>query len=307
MITDKSLLSTKCPLCGRDSFKILYKSTLTKKDFNPKVIQVNLKNTLSNYKKHARIVRCSQCNLVYTNPMENFSQLLKGYEEVVDEEYLKTEKYRKILSKQHLKIIEKYIKNGKMLDVGSFAGYFLELAKKEGWDIYGIEPSKWASLIAKKRGVKLIGQDILSIEMKKNYFDVVTMWDVIEHLPQPHRVLSNIYSVLKPGGLIVIGTPDIESLFAKSLGSNCPHLLRMHIILYSPKTLDMLLQRHGFRIIDKSYYGRTFPVWYLIDRLQIKNYMIKKVFTVIKKISFLSNFSITVNFHDSLRLVAQKL
>src|SRR5438552_4028706 len=94
----KRLYPINCHLCDGNNYKVLYKSTLVEKDFDPKIIASDMKNTLGNYKKHSRIVQCLSCGLVYTNPMEDFMQLLKGYTDVVDEEYLLMEKYRKILS-----------------------------------------------------------------------------------------------------------------------------------------------------------------------------------------------------------------
>src|SRR3990172_401278 len=98
----KMLLKVRCHLCGADEYKILFPSTLVKNDFNPSIIKDDLKNTLGNYKKHSRIVKCEICGFIYTNPMEDIDKLLKGYRDVIDPEYLKTEKYRKILSLEHL-------------------------------------------------------------------------------------------------------------------------------------------------------------------------------------------------------------
>jgi transcription elongation factor Elf1 len=108
MMKNKYLQKIACPLCGKNSYKILFASTLNEDDFDPEIIKLDLKNTLDDYKKHSRIVKCVSCGLVYTNPMENFSQLLKGYKDVVDKEYLNTEKNLKIISQQNLDKIAKH-------------------------------------------------------------------------------------------------------------------------------------------------------------------------------------------------------
>lgn len=303
---NEKLKLINCPLCGVNNFKIKYQSTLTKKDFDPKNVQSDLKNTLTNYKKHSRIVKCKSCDLVYVNPGENINKLLKGYENVIDEEYLETEKYRKILSENYLKNIKEFKNTGKMLDVGCFAGFFLEIAKKNGFDIYGIEPSIWASELAKKRKVKIISKSIEDINLPVNNFDVITFWDVIEHLHDPKTAIKKSYNSLKYDGIIALGTPDIESLVAKILGKNNPYLLRMHLIFFSKKTLKKMLEDSGFRVIKIYSYGRVFPLKYLFDRLEV-NWKIYKLFKkLINSNSKIANFTIHMNLRDSFVIIAKK-
>lgn len=297
----------KCPLCKSADYSILYKSTLTKRDFRPDVIVKNLKNTLDDYRKHGQIVKCRGCTLVYVNPQEDILALMKGYEQVIDKDYLETESYRKILSKQHLQTVEKYMKKGKMLDVGCFVGFFLQLAKNNGWEVYGVEPSSWAIKEAKKRKIRIIGKVIDDIRTKKYFFDVITLWDVIEHLPNPHSTLTNIHALLKKGGIIALGTPNIESLFyAKVLRGNCPFLVRMHVILYSPQTLSLLLNKYGFEVIEVQPYSRTFPVYYLLERIRINNRLFNTCKRILKKITFLMNLQITLPFNESFVMIARK-
>lgn len=302
----KNINFVKCHLCGLDNYKILFQSTLDKSDFNPKVITEDLKNTLGNYKKHSRIVKCKECGLVYTNPMENPDSLLKGYEDVIDQEYLDTEKYRKLLLLEHLKHIEAFKTKGKMLDIGCFAGYFLELAKQKGWDVYGIEPSNWARNVAKKRKVKIISESIDNAKLSDKTYDVITMWDVIEHLPNPRQVLKKCYDSLDDKGIIALGTPNIECLVAKIMGSNYPYILRMHHLFYSPKTLSLMLDSVGFKTIKVYNYGRIYPVSYILDRLQIDNKLFGQFKKIVNTQPWLANRTINLNIGDSFVIIAKK-
>lgn len=296
----------KCPLCNSSASVLLYPSTLAKDDFNFQKIKDNLKNTLDDYHKHAQIVRCGSCSLVYTNPMEDMKTILKGYGEVVDEGYLTTEKYRKLLSLKHLSAVEKVKKKGKILDIGCFAGFFLELAKEKGWEAYGIEPSAWAANIAKKRGITIAGKDIDTAKLQPEFFDVVTMWDVIEHLPNPQEVIKIIHKTLKKDGIVAFGTPNIESVFAKILKGNYPYLIRMHIILYSPKTLKKLFEENGFKVIHTSTYGRTYPVGYIFDRIKINNPIFRYVKNKIVSYKKIADTTIHLNLRDEFTIIAQK-
>lgn len=297
----------KCPLCKTASYKILYPSTLTKEDFYHEAIKNDMKNTLDDYHKHAQIVKCTNCKLVYTNPMEDMKKILTGYGDVIDEEYLQTEKYRKLLSLKHLSSIEKFKQKGTLLDIGCFAGFFLELAKKKGWQTYGLEPSKWATEIAKKRGVKIVGRDIDTAKLKTEFFDAVTMWDVIEHLPNPQDVIKTIHQALKKDGIVAFGTPNIDSILAKILRANYPYLIRMHIVLYSPQTLKKLFEENGFKVIYTGTYGRIYPLEYILDRIKIKNpafQFIKKHLLSYKKIA---NLTINLNLRDEFIMIARKI
>lgn len=303
----KNVFLINCPLCfAKENYRVLYQSTLEKKDFTPFAIRNHLKNTLGDYRKHGRIVKCNNCNLVYVNPLEDALSLFKGYKEVVDYEYLKMERYRKILLTNHLRTVEEFKKPGKLLDVGCFTGFFLELAQEQGWETWGIEPSIWAKIQAKKRGIRIIGEDIGNIGLKKSFFDTVTLWDVIEHLPYPKKTLKNIRSCLKNKGVLAIGTPNIESFVAKILKGKFPFLGRMHLMLYSPKTLKRLLQQSGFDILCVKSYGRIYPLYYILERLKINNPLYNKFEGFIKSKKSIANLPINLNIGDSFVMVARK-
>ncbi len=295
-----------CPLCKRNNYRVLYSSTLTKDDFDVTVLKNHLKNTLDDYTKHGQIVRCKNCSLVYTNPIEDLSYILEGYKEVVDQEYLKTEKFRKLLLLDHLNTVEKFKKREKILDVGCFAGFFLELAKERGWKTFGIEPSTWASTIAKKKGAEILGIDIETTKLPSNFFDAVTLWDVIEHLAHPNNVIKILHRSLKKGGVVALATPNIDSLLAKILGSRYPFLIRMHLILYSPKTLRRLLETHGFQVIYTGSYSRVFPIYYILDRIQVNNNTFQKFKKYIISIPKIAKYPIRLTLGDTFIMVAKK-
>lgn len=288
-------MTIKCPICKGKEYRVLFPSTLTKEDFKPEIVREHLKNSLGDYKKHSQIVKCAECELVYVNPQEDIRSLERGYKEVKDEEYLETEKFRKIVLQKRLSLLEKFKKRGRLLDVGCFAGYFLELAKASGWEVYGIEPSRWAVKIANKRGLTILGSAIETTRLKDSFFDAVVLLDVLEHLPNPSKALIIIKKALKPKGILAIATPNIESLFAKVLGGRNPYLARMHVVFYSPKTLAKLLRSHDFEVIYQSTYARVFPLWYILKRIGINNRLFR-----------LFEFPISLDFKDAFVMIAKK-
>lgn len=295
-----------CPVCGKKNYKVLYTSNLKQEDFSHEVIVENFKNSISNFTKHGQIVKCNYCDIVYVNPIERVKYYISGYEEVVDTEYLRTEKFRKILSQKHLNKVEEFKKRGEILDVGCFAGFFLELARQRGWEIYGIEPSTWARSFAKKKGIKLVGKTIEDAKLPSNYFDTITMWDVIEHLSQPKIAIKKLYKTLKPDGVIAVGTPDVESFMFKMLREHHPYFIRMHLVLFSPKTLSNLLTKNGFRVLKVYKYGRTYPIYYILKRLETKFPFMKYIDWPLK-LKLFSIFSVTLNVRDEFTIIAKKI
>lgn len=143
---------------------------------------------------------------------------------------------------------------GKLLDVGCATGIFLDCARKTGWDVKGIEVSKWASERARYRLhldvlTRTIGDAVKNNWVKNNSFDVVTLWDTIEHLQDPTSVLMEVNSVLKEGGLLFIETLNIDSAIAKEQGKEW-HFFRppKHLVYYSEKTLKEFLEKTGFTL-----------------------------------------------------------
>jgi len=294
-----------CPLCSSTKKKILFKSTLQSKDRNEDVIKNDLKNTLTGIKKHARLVQCLKCKVVYTNPRENLQDFMSGYESVEDPDYLRTKKYRMSLISKHVNKIKGHIKKGDLLDVGCFCGFFLDLASKKGFNVAGIEPSRWASEIVIKMGYPIYGSTLDDISNKK--FDVITMWDVIEHLPDPLGEILKVRKNLKKNGIIAVSTPDIENFLVKLLGDRHPFFVRMHITLFTPKNLNLLLTIAGFEILETYFYKREYPISYYLERLSENLPALK---SIPKRLSTIKAFQkITISFlpNDEFTIIARKV
>ena len=87
-------------------------------------------------------------------------------------------------------------------------------------------------------------------------YDVVTMWDVIEHLPDPASTLRAVHSALRPGGVFAVTTMDVEALFPRVAGRFWPWYMQMHLVYFSRRTLGELLRRCGFEVVEVSRHRR---------------------------------------------------
>ena len=255
-----------CNLCGSTDTRLRFASTLID-DVVPRSPEA-FRCTHSRYGRHHTIVKCRQCGLVYTNPRLDGAQILDSYVAVEDPLYLEEREGRVLTFERHLRPLEK-IKPppGRLLDVGAYTGVFVEIAARHGWDAWGVEPSHWAVGEARARGLQMLEGTLDSAELQSDAFDVVTMWDVIEHLTDPFRELQNAHRVLKPGGLLVVHTMDIDSLFARIMRSRWPWLMEMHIYFFSHRTLRAMLEKARFRTLGSKAQGRYLRLGYFATRV----------------------------------------
>ena len=100
-----------------------------------------------------------------------------------------------------------------------------------------------------------------------NSFDAITLWDVLEHMADPIAVLKKAARLLRPGGILALNVPNIESLIAKLMGSRWPLLLTEHLYYFSPSSLRLLLERSGFSVAGFHLHPVYFSVGYLLHRL----------------------------------------
>jgi SAM-dependent methyltransferase len=140
---------------------------------------------------------------------------------------------------------------GRVLDVGCGAGDYLALLKRAGWDPVGIDFDEKALDMARLRGIDARAGDLVSAAFPHDSFDAVTMMNVIEHLPEPAAVFAECRRILRPGGRLVMMTPNIEALGHRAFGPDWRGLeIPRHLFLYSARTLRAFARRAGFRRVE---------------------------------------------------------
>lgn len=144
----------------------------------------------------------------------------------------------------------RYRLHNRLLDVGFGAGANLHAADKLGWESYGIETSTLAVENGKRAGLaRVIRADFLAAPFSEEFFDVIVMGGVIEHLPAPLPFLNQASKLLRPGGLLYVTTPSGVGISARVLGTEWTVVSPPeHLQLFSPKSLSLVLARHGFAI-----------------------------------------------------------
>lgn len=202
---------------------------------------------------------CNNCKVTFIAPKPNYPHVyinnLSKYNS------LKTEKAyflkKDVLTTRAINsvtILSQYKTTGHLLDIGCSYGFYLKIFKEFGYITEGIDISKKAVNYAlKKYNLRVYKKDFRTFRFSKKRYDIITLFDILEHLPNPRKTLSKINKLLKKNGIIIIQTPNIRSIIAKITGVNWFWLVTpQHIFLYSIKSLIILLESEKFKILHIS-------------------------------------------------------
>ena len=297
-------VAVHCPLCGANDYRVKIEDTMGTRIADPRV---HYTCTSSAFGEHGRIVQCRSCNLVYMNPRPHHEAVVENYGDVEDQGYIEEEQGRFETFAENLKIIQRYRPDGHLLDVGCHVGTFLTIAEQAGYEVAGVEPSRWGSEIARTRinGPVRCGA-IEDAPLPEGGYDVITLWDVIEHLPDPALDIRAIYSALRPGGIFAVSTMDIEALFARVTGKRWPWYMQMHLVYFSRQTLPEMLRREGFQICEVSTHVRRVRLSYLASRLDAYAPAVGRIASRVLKRVGLGERTVGVSFGDIFTVIAKK-
>lgn len=300
------MIDVTCNLCGQDDYVVRFPATMQPQE-QIKVDAFSCTNP--GYGHHAQIVQCKHCGYVYANPRWSGAEILQAYTAVTDETYVQERAGRELTFRKHLHALEKRVgkANGRsLLDVGAYIGVFVETAAAAGWQACGVEPSEWAASMAQQHGLQVIHGTQDTPELVDKQFNVVTMWDVIEHVADPSGEIGKAYQLLKPGGWLVIHTMDIDSLMAKLMKGRWPWLMDMHIHYFSQKTLQQMLEKNGFEVISSGADGRYLRLNYLISRVEALNRPLGRLAGWLVNGLRLGQIAVPLNFGDLFTVYAKR-
>lgn len=174
-----------------------------------------------------KVAKCQKCGFLFTNPVPAIQEIGKYYESDVYVSHSNTKKglknyiyhlVRNFTLQRKIDLVQRYVGVGKLLDIGSGAGYFLNKANETGFDTMGLEPSDEVREGAKSE----FGLDIRNIDelhsLKSESFDAITLWHVLEHVYDLNKDVQKMIDVLKPNGVLIVAVPNPNSWDARFYG-----------------------------------------------------------------------------------------
>lgn len=264
------------------------------------------------------LYKCADCALIFVSPLprEDGAIYDEKYFCGTDKQfgyidYDKDKESMKSVFLKYLKIIAgnfERVQGKKLLDIGAATGFFVRLARDFGFDAEGIEISKWAAEEGKKKGLKIQHGTIDTMQFLENSFDVITLFDVLEHISDPDCFLEKIFFILKQDGVLIINTPDAKTVWARILGKRWQALVPPeHLFLYNKNNIQKLLNKHNFKIIKIKTIGKSFTLSYIFH---ILNNSFK--FSLFQKLSiffnrnFFNKITVPLNTRDNMFIAARK-
>lgn len=218
------------------------------------------------------ILQCKECHLVTTknNKFVDYSSYHR------DEEYFAEEKLFRNIFQKRFNTIKTFKKSGRVLDIGASHGVMLDIFAQDGWETFGVEPSRSAER-AKSNGHTIYQTSFEKAKLKNNFFDVVILNHTLEHVNNPAVVLKKVKSVLNPGGIVYIDVPNFDSFSRKFAGSSWKYLLpKEHVFHFTPKTLNSVASNSGLKVIWESTWSGIFDVANPVQMLWYKLTNFKK-------------------------------
>lgn len=237
------MFNSFCPLCGHQGSRLVTRE------------------------REWDIVECLSCTFVFVTPFPKDQFLYLHYQEYLPTDEISIAHWRAMMSgifRRSLDIIERESNNpkGVLLDIGCGYGFFLEAARKRGWRVSGIELCEHARNYAKSKSLEVEAANLFECRYSDAVFDVVTLFYVLEHLPEPLRYLREINRILKPGGLLLVRVPHTTPLVKafKIFGiRNQLYDAPSHLSDFSPRTITYALEKTGFDNIHTFPGGYTRP------------------------------------------------
>jgi SAM-dependent methyltransferase len=185
-------------------------------------------------------------------------------------DYLAEEQNHRSNAAARLSLIQDYQQAGRLLDVGCAAGYFLDEARRNGWRVEGVELSPQMA----EHASGVLGLDVHTgffdeVDLEPGAFDLVTMWDYIEHSIDPRADLESAAELLRPGGVLAVATGDVASMAARVSGRRW-HLLtpRHHNFFFTRSSLEGAFRRAGFEVLATKHASSLYSVGYLVHKLR---------------------------------------
>jgi len=247
------------------------------------------------------IVRCADCGMVML-PLHHAPGV--RYADAADPYYVEQADER--LANAH-RLLDLIPAGGRLLEIGCACGFLLVAARERGFAVQGVEMSAWAAAYARDTyGLDVRTGSIEALGLPAASYEVVVMADVIEHLVDPRQTVREIHRLLRPGGRLVVLTPDVGSVMARLFGARWWGLLDDHYVYFSRPTLRRFLTSEGFAVDRLAALGRAFRLSHWTFKLAPYSERLHAALAGATRVLHIDGLQVPINLGDQMACVARK-
>jgi dolichol-phosphate mannosyltransferase len=292
LITRKKITTDVCPICKTDSGQYWFE------------------------KNHCTVRRCASCGLVFVSPLPDDTAVVYGKDYFCGAEgghgYINYDEDKAADTKSFSAYLDRiegsYPAKGRLLDVGAATGAFCSTALARGWEAAGLEISDYAAAAGRAKGMDIRTGTLDTADFPPGSFDVITLWDVFEHIRDPHMALERMAALLKPDGVLAMNLPNAGSRYARLMGRHWALIIPPeHLHLFNPDNLARLLAEHNFSQTLQTYIGKSYTLAYMFQVLSTihKNALWKRLSDRIRGTT-LNRMPIPIHLRDNMFVIARK-
>ena len=254
------------------------------------------------------IVRCRACGLLYVNPRLPVADLEQLYSDQVISPasyYVRTEAQDERSFADRVALIERWRKPGRLLDLGCGPGTFSIAARARGWTTVGLDINATSVAHCRARGLEVIGGAFPHPALAGETFDVVAMNDFLEHLTDPVGALRTVRTLLAPGGVVFISTPDAGALMARLTRSRWLHLKpNEHLVYFDRTTIRRALEAASFRVEHVQSIGRYRNLGVALEKVAAYGELPSRIGRALVPRALADRVNLPINPGDEMALIA---
>jgi 2-polyprenyl-3-methyl-5-hydroxy-6-metoxy-1,4-benzoquinol methylase len=263
-----ALEQVACNLCGGHDIRVLHLASYQYETHAAADLTDRFKSS-SGEQLTYQLVVCQQCGLQYVSPRLRGEVVLKSYEGGADEQFVSQARGRELTFGKCLNLIERAWRRppGRLLDIGTAGGSFPYIASKRGWRVDACEPNRWLCEWGRQNyGMPIASGTVFDQKYESSSYDLVTLWDVLEHTADPKAEIGETHRLLKDSGLLVVNYPDIGSWIARLMGRSWVFLLDVHLYYFTRATIARLLDKSGFEVLFVRPHYQRLSLGYVLRR-----------------------------------------
>src|SRR5215475_11586499 len=272
------------------------------------------------------LVRCRECGLFYvvfpengdvgqtkvcpTSPvaseMARLAERARELDLISPDVEASERPWRELAARERLDDLKRFIAKGRFLEIGCSTGELLDAASSS-FTAMGVEADEGVSRAAAMRGLDVFNGTLCDARFPEGHFDAAGMYHVIEHVPSPRRELRELRRIIKPGGWLVLETPNIATVWYRLLGARWRQFIPDHIFFFTPRTITRLCESGGFEVRELRSVGKGLSLRLFINRLGRYHRPSANLLEAVSDPLRLSDLTIRLKLGDVMRLYARRV